>query len=516
MNLGFRALAVQEISGFNSCWMEKYVLECEGVGKSYSGVQALRDVPFALKRAEIHALIGENGAGKSTLTKIISGVIQPNTGSKISINQELLTEITPVLAMQKGISVIYQDLSLLANLSVAENLFLGTLLKTRTFWIGWEKMYRLATQILQEISLNIHPKVLVESLSVGKRQMVAIARALASQTKILIMDEPTSALSYSEIEDLFCIMKRLQSRGISIIFVSHKLDELFRICDTFTILRDGEYMGTFAKSALSEARLIQLMAGRKIEYFIYPKRRRQNEAVVLEARNLCQKNRFADISFCLHRGEILGFYGMVGAGRTELMQAIFGLERPDSGQILLHGKPLSIGSSALARKSGLAYIPEDRLGEGLFLERTVHDNLVIAAGFMARWSLRNPGAEVALVQGQIDALHIVPQNPNRSAGQLSGGNQQKVVIGKWLSIQPKIIIIDEPTNGIDIAAKVEVHRLLRAFSDEGVSIILVSSEMNEIISVCDRVIVMKRGRIAGALQNICQQTIMKLSAIGNV
>ena len=258
------------------------------------------------------------------------------------------------------------------------------------------------------------------------------------------------------------------------------------------------------------------MAGRKIEYFIYPKRRRQNEAVVLEARNLCQKNRFADISFCLHRGEILGFYGMVGAGRTELMQAIFGLERPDSGQILLHGKPLSIRSSALARKFGLAYIPEDRLGEGLFLERTVHDNLVIAAGFMARWSLRNPGAEAALVQEQIDALHIVPQNPNRSAGQLSGGNQQKVVIGKWLSIQPKIIIIDEPTNGIDIAAKVEVHRLLRALSDEGVSIILVSSEMNEIISVCDRVIVMKRGRIAGALQseNIRQQTIMKLSAIG--
>ena len=292
--------------------MEEYVLECKGVSKSYPGIQALRDVSFVLKRAEIHALIGENGSGKSTLIKIISGIVSPDKGLKVYINGELLTEITPVLAMQKGISAIYQNLSLLANLSVAENLFLGTLLKTRAFWVSWKKMYRLATQILQEISLNIHPKVLVESLSVGKRQMVAIARALASQTKILIMDEPTSALSYSEIEDLFCIMKRLQSKGISIIFVSHKLDELFRICNTFTILRDGEYMGTFAKADLGESRLIQLMAGRKIEYFIYPKRSRQNKTVVLEAQNLCQKNRFADISSCLHCGEILGFYGMVG------------------------------------------------------------------------------------------------------------------------------------------------------------------------------------------------------------
>ncbi len=496
--------------------MEKILLQCQNISKTYPGVKALKDISFFLNYGEIHALIGENGAGKSTLIKILAGIEQPDDGAKIFMEGTQIQEITPIISIKKGISVIYQDLSLLKNLSVGENLFLGRLLEKNHFWVNWKKLRQIALNTLAEVSLDVEPNTLVESLAIGKQQIVAIAKALTIETKIFIMDEPTSSLSASEIEDLFRVMQKIKNKGISIIFVSHKLDELFRICDRFTILRDGSYMGTFNKTELTESQLIKLMVGRDIEYFIHPKRDKQAEKTVLKIEHFSKKKHFGDISFELHHGEILGFYGMVGAGRTELMQAIFGIEKPDTGILSINGVPINILSTVKARKVGLSYIPEDRLNEGLFISRNIHDNLIITSKSINTLQWRNLIQEKELVSEQIDSLNVIPRIPNMLADQLSGGNKQKVVIGKWIAINPMIMIVDEPTNGIDIGAKVEMHNLLRRLSEQGVSIIVISSEMNEIISVCDRLIVMRRGRISATLyqDEIKPRNIMKYAAIG--
>ncbi|XP_061168549.1 putative ribose/galactose/methyl galactoside import ATP-binding protein [Saccostrea echinata] len=502
--------------------MSEFLLECSNISKTYPGVKALDDVRFSLKRGEIHALIGENGAGKSTFIKILSGVEKPDKGAIIHLSGEKLDSLTPFQAIQKGVSVIYQDLSLLGNLSAGENIFLGHLLGKRSFWVNWKKLHRDAARCLAEISLDINPEVLIEQLPVGKQQLVAISRALLLDTAVLIMDEPTSALSGKEVEDLFQVMFKLKNQGISIIFISHKLDELFRACDRFTIFRDGCYMGSFCKSELTEKRLIQLMVGRDIEYFIHPKRDKSSEKPVLTVRNFTKRKNFSDISFDLYRGEILGFYGMIGAGRTELMQAVFGAEKTDSGSIRVNGEVVRITSPVKARELSISCVPEDRLNEGLFLLRSMHDNLIITSPFICKLRWRNHWKEQQLVREQVEQLRITPQLPELPVEKLSGGNKQKVVMGKWLAINPMIMIIDEPTNGIDIGAKTEIHNLLRRLSEEGVSIIIVSSDMNEIISIVDRLAIMRRGRISKILtgaeidqKNIIQHAVTGLQETGN-
>ncbi len=491
--------------------MEK-LLEFQHLSKTFPGVKALEDINFTIMQGEVHVLVGENGAGKSTLIKILSGIYGPDPGSLIIWQGKQLTINDPIVAITNGIVPIYQDFSLFENLTVAENISIGLQVEKKKKTINWKKMYSAAEEVIKRVHLNIDLDEKVQNISVAKQQMVAIARALAYDVKLLIMDEPTSCLSKSEVDNLFNIINDLKSQGITILFVSHKMEEIFKIGDVITVLRDGKYKGTYPKGEITEKQLIKLMVGKEVTYTRYNKRVLSNTLV--EVRNLSKKGNFKDISFKLNKGEILGVTGLVGAGRTEMIQALFGLNIPDSGEILIEGKKVNINSPVNAVNYGMGYIPENRQTEGVDLKKDMATNIVITILDELKQRLFISGKKKKKVANiWISKLNIRPPDPNILVSQLSGGNQQRVVIAKWLAIDPKILIVDEPTNGIDVKAKEEIHKILRDLSEKGISIIIVSSDMEEVIALCDRILVLKHGKMVAEIHGDTTQELILNKAI---
>jgi ribose transport system ATP-binding protein/rhamnose transport system ATP-binding protein len=495
-----------------------YLLEMEHISKTFPGVKALNDVTLKVRKGEVHALIGENGAGKSTLIKILAGIYSPDPGAQFSFEGREVVIKRPIDATQMGISIIYQDLSLFPNLSIAENIYIGQDSGARGWKkVDWKKMKAIAAKVMSELDMKLDVNTPVEKLSIAQQQMIEIARALAFDSKLIVMDEPTSSLSEGEIEKLYKVIDGLKQKGISIIFVSHKLEELFRVSDQITVLRDGEYVGTYATEEIDQEQLITLMVGRKVEYTKKTTFVEEKGKPILEVKNFSKQGNFKDISLQLYKGEILGITGLVGSGRTELAQAIFGLNKPDSGTLLIDGKKVVIRSSYDAVKKRLAYIPEERQTQGLILSQPITKNisLPILKKFRNALGLLKSKEEKKLATESVKKLDIRPSLPDMAVEQLSGGNQQKVVISKWLATNPKILIVDEPTNGIDIGAKAEIHKLLQKLASDGMGIIVISSELPEVLALSDRILVMRHGRLAGELKSgeATQEKIMNLALV---
>ena len=478
--------------------MEQNVLiQLKNVSKTFPGVKALKDISMTVQYGEVHALVGENGAGKSTLIKILAGNLKPDDGAYICIDGKPFSSLTPKLSLDKGIVAIYQDFSLFPSLTVAENISITEEVERRGIGVSWKQMRSRAQAALDMLHVDIDINAQLGVLSTAKQQLVAIARALACDARVIIMDEPTSTLSRSEVQLLFEIIRDLKSRGISILFVSHKLEELFEIADTFTVIRDGQFIAEHPKEELDNDMLISLMVGRKVLFT-------RREAVkigetLLEVRGLCKSGCFKDVSFKVHSGEIVGITGLVGAGRTEVVQAICGIECAEQGEILIDGKPVTINSMKDAMRYGIGYVPESRLTEGLVLTKSLEDNIVITIHdkLKGKGGLINLRRKHELGGKWVERLNIKPGYPDMLAQKLSGGNQQRAVIAKWLAINPKILFVDEPTNGIDVGAKSEIHILLRELTAKGMGIVMVSSELAEVMSISDTVLVMRRGRING-------------------
>jgi ABC-type sugar transport system ATPase subunit len=494
------------------------LLEMFHISKTFPGIKALKDVTLQVKKGEVHALIGENGAGKSTLIKILAGIYSPDAGAEFRFEGQDIEIKKPIDATKKGISIIYQDLSLFPNLSIAENIYIGRD-SGKKGWsrVNWNEMRTVANKVMAELDLNLDVNTSVEQLSIAQQQLIEIGRALAFDSKLIVMDEPTSSLSESEIEKLYKVIDDLKQRNISIIFVSHKLDELFRVSDRITVLRDGEYIGTYDKENIDQERLITLMVGRKIEYAKKETSGVEKNEIALKVSHLSKQGNFKDISFELHKGEILGITGLVGSGRTELAHSIFGLNKPDNGSIEIKGEKVSIHSSFEAVKKGLAYVPEERQTQGLILRQSITNNisLPILKTFRNMLGLLNNKKEGKLASELVEKMDIRPALPGMPADQLSGGNQQKVVISKWLATNPKILIVDEPTNGVDIGAKSEIHKLLKELASNGMGIVVISSELPEVLAVSDRIMVMRHGRVAGELsiEEATQEKIMNLALV---
>ena len=499
------------VSSVKGIMAEKF-LEISNISKTFPGVKALNQVKFDIYPGEVHALVGENGAGKSTLIKILSGVQPPDEGGKIVIEGQEVSIKDPMDAIKRGISVIYQDFSLFSNLTVAENIGINEIIEKNEWMIPWKKINRKAKEALDFLQADIDPQDIVGHLSVARQQMVAIAASVAQKAKMIIMDEPTSALSRSEVERLYEIIENLKKQKIAIMFVGHKMDELYHVADRFTIFRDGQYVNTVEARETPEAELISMMVGRKIEVKSYLGSGKVEKKPVLRVEGLSKASNFKDISFEARAGEILGVTGLVGAGRSETMQAIFGLNPADSGKIWLEGKEVQIRSPKEALENGIAYIPESRQTQGLVLKKTVRDNILLPQlskytnflGILNREKMHDAADQ------WIQMLDVRPKDANNRVSQLSGGNQQKVVLAKWIATHARVLIVDEPTNGVDIGAKDEIHKILRDIADQGTAVIMISSELPEIIACSDRIMVMRRGRITGILDNkeVTQEQIM--------
>lgn len=495
--------------------MNKPFLELENVSKTFPGVKALKNVKFNIYPGEVHSLVGENGAGKSTLIKVITGAHKPDKGSIIRIEGQEVQFNGVLDSLRKGIAVIYQDFSLFGNLTVAENIMINQLIEKRTKILNRKDIINKAKEALDILDSDIEPGEYVDNLSIAKQQIVAIAGAVAQDSKMIIMDEPTSALSDAEIKNLYLIIDRLKSQNIAIMFVSHKMDELFRVSDRFTIFRDGQYIDTVNKHDIDRSGLISKMVGRKIDIINYANTTAKKE-VTLEIKNFNKKGNYKDINFKLYKGEVLGITGLVGAGRSELMQSIFGITNPDSGEIFINGKKVEIKHTWDALKHHMALVPESRQSQGLVLDYSLKDNIILPI-------LDRNTNVIGMVSKDIDKkvdtliemLDVRPRKSSLLGKQLSGGNQQKVVIAKWIGTDAEIVIVDEPTNGVDIGAKSEIHKILRQLAKEGKSVIVVSSELPEIMSVSDRIIVMRRGRISGEFinNNITQEQIMDKAVV---
>lgn len=471
------------------------ILELNHIRKQFPGVLALDDVHFHIRPGEIHALMGENGAGKSTLIKIASGVYQPDEG-------QILVEGSPVQfdnpreAQEQGIATIYQELLLYPELSIAENIFMGHAPRTWLGAVDWAEMNHKAVELLA--SLNIHDMDVtrrVGTLTVGNRQRVEIAKALSMNARVLIMDEPTAAITEADVERLFSIIALLKARGVGIIYISHRLHEVFEIGDRVTVLRDGKYIDTKPVAETTEDELIRMMVGRTIEN-LFPKLDAKIEQTVLEVKHLKRRPLTRDISFNLRAGEIVGLAGLIGSGRSELAHVIFGYTPADSGRIFINGQQARINTPSQAMQHGIAYLPEDRGTQGLIREMNVRENISLTVlRELSRATFIKQREETSLARRMIDQLAIRAYSPLQIVGKLSGGNQQKVVVGKWLATNPKVLIMDEPTRGIDVGSKSEIHRLMSELAQQGLAILMISSELPEILGMSDRILVMREGRI---------------------
>ena len=467
------------------------------ITKRFPGVVALAEVDFDVRRGEVHALVGENGAGKSTLMKIISGVYTRDAGEMI-FNGQTVHFTSPRQAQDAGIVTIYQELNQIPQLSITENIFLGSELE-RGVLLNWREMHTRARELLARLHLDVDPRKPVNTLGVAQQQMVEVAKALHHRADLIIMDEPTSALSVNEIEDLFNIIRDLKAHGVAIVYISHHLDETFAISDRVTVLRDGRHVATRPTSELNVDKLIRLMVGRDLSEK-FPKETAPRGAEVLRVDGLSQEDKLHDISFSVHAGEVLGIAGLIGAGRTELVRAIFGADPIDRGQIIIDGQPARIHSPSDAIRHGIALLTEDRKQQGLILQMTVRENVTLSVlKQLTRGLLTDRRKEGDLTQEYIRSIAIKTPSQNQQVINLSGGNQQKVVLSKWMATQPRVLIFDEPTRGIDVGAKVEIYKLINQLARQGVAIIMVSSELPEVIGMSDRIMVLREGRVAGFL-----------------
>lgn len=473
------------------------IVQLEHISKSFAGVHALQDVHLELLPGEIHALIGENGAGKSTLVKVMTGVHQPDQG-QIHFQGEPVAFHDTLSAQRCGIAAIYQDLNLFPDLNIAENIFMGHMpLNPKTRAVDWKQMYQRAGEILRSLSVNLDPKSQVFGLSIAEQQMVEIAKALSLNAKVLIMDEPTSTLTLRETEELFRIARQLRESGTAVLFISHRLEELFEIADRVTVLRDGHYIGTQPVHEVTEDTLIQMMVGRTLDA-LFPKEDVAISEVILKVTELTKQGVFQNISFELRCGEILGMAGLVGAGRTEVARAIFGVDPADSGSIEIEQQEVDIRESRDALQLGIAYLPEDRQQHGLVLPMTLTHNITLPIlDHFARHTWLDQDAERTTAQEFAQRMEVKATGLWQTAQELSGGNQQKVVLGKWLATQPKILILDEPTHGIDVGTKSNIHQLMSQLADQGMAILMISSELPEILGMSDRILVMCEGRLTG-------------------
>jgi len=492
--------------------MDEKFIEFKNVSKTFPGVKALQDISFSINRGEVHALLGENGAGKSTLIKVLAGVYWPDEGSTIVINGESFSGLTTLLAVRKGISVTYQDFSLFPNLSVAENIAIGKKVEDGKPGVNWKQIRAIARQAVEKIGVDLDINARLGDFSTAKQQLVAIARALVHDSRLIVLDEPTSSLSSSEVEYLFRIIRDLKSRGIAVLFISHKLEEVFAVADRITILRDGRYMGTYQTREMDVQKVISIMVGREVLF-----KRVENEAItkkpLLEVKNLSKKGNYKNISFTLHEGEILGLTGLVGAGRTELCESIFGCAQPDEGEILLNGQKVVIPNTDKAVELGIAFVPEDRQHKGIILNNNAEDNITlnILKQLVNRLNLVNNSQRRQSAVQWMEKLNVKPAYPDMIASKFSGGNQQRIIIAKWLAANPRVLIIDEPTNGIDVGAKEAIHNILRDLTKQGIGIIMISSELPEILALSDRILVMRRGQIVAefAGSEATQEMIME-------
>lgn len=491
----------------------EYVLELKNIYKSFPGVKVLEDVTLQVRPGEVHALMGENGAGKSTLMKILMGIYKADQGSIFLEGKETAMH-GPKDAMSKGISMIHQELNTVLDMEVAENVFVGRELLKK----GMEKlkivdiarMREETGRYFREMNIDIDPRAKMRTLSVAEMQLVEIVKAISLNSKIIVMDEPTSAITEKEAAVLFTQIERLKKQGVAIIYISHKMDEIFRISDTITVLRDGQWIGTKPAKELDNDMLIKMMVGRELTD-IYPKDPVEIGDVILEVKNLSRGKKVRDASFSLRKGEVLGIAGLVGAGRSELVETIFGLYPKTGGQIFLHGKEVHIKSAADAIKNKMALITEDRKQTGLNLIVSVKENIAsVSIGKLSNHGIVNDKKINEVSEKYIKELKIKTPDGNAIVGNLSGGNQQKVVLAKWLLDEPDIIIFDEPTRGIDIGAKRDIYLLINNLAKEGKAVIVISSEMAEVMGICDRILVMAEGRINGEVQReeFSQEVIM--------
>jgi ABC-type sugar transport system ATPase subunit len=470
------------------------VLRLENIVKTFPGVRALDGVSLSVLPGEVHALMGENGAGKSTLMKVLGGIYQPDEGQVI-VNESPVVMNGPLEAKALGIVFIHQELSLAEELSVAENVYLGEL-PTKGFGrVDWHELYQRTDVILAKLKVGFDAKTLVKDLSIANQQMVEIARALTVEAKVVIFDEPTASLTDAEKRVLFDVISDLQANDVGVVYISHRMEEIFKITDRISVLRDGQYQGSVATKDTDEEGVTQMMIGRKLD-LTRKESHHELGKVALEVRNLSSGKAFSDVSFQVRSGEVVGFYGLVGAGRTEIAETLFGLRNKSSGEILLNGEVIDVKSPRDAIEKGISLVPEDRKGQGLVLGMNCRDNMTLpqvdditAGPFVAE------GAEIAIFDQYRDSLDIRTPGWKQDVGNLSGGNQQKIVIAKWLSMKPNVLIVDEPTRGIDVGSKSEIHKLLRKLASKGLAVIVISSEMPEVMHVSDRIVAMYSGRV---------------------
>jgi rhamnose transport system ATP-binding protein len=469
------------------------ILVLANINKRFGGTQALQDVSLEVEGREIHALVGENGAGKSTLVKIVGGNLRPDAG-RIAFKGSEISLHSPAQARAAGISVIHQELTIIPHMTVAENIFLGSLPTRGPGFVDWRVLRQKARRTLAQLGLTLDLDMPAGNLAIGLQQMVEIAKSLAARADLIIMDEPTSSLSYHEAERLWKVVRELKDQGKTVVFVSHRLEDVFALAERVTVLRDGRKVATQPISRLTSSSLVSLMIGREL-------RETRAEAAgspkhcVLEVTGLSRRGSFSDLSFVARSGEIVGLAGLVGAGRTEAVRAIFGADRPDAGHILIDGTPLELGDPRRAVRAGIGFVPEDRKEQALFLQMSVEENIALPGSSRGRLHLIDQAVERRTAAEFVQRLNIVTASLDQTVANLSGGNQQKVVLARWLALKPKVLIVDEPTRGIDVGAKAEIHEFLRLLARNGMAIVFVSSELPEILLLSDRILVMRDGRL---------------------
>lgn len=492
---------------------EDNILELRHISKYYPGVTALNDVSLSVRRGEIHALVGENGAGKSTLIKTCSGAIEPSKG-EIVINGKSFSKMTPKVSEANGIGVIYQEFNLVGDLSVAENIFLGRAIR-KGIIVDQKAMERESKKILDSLHININPKALVKTLTVGYQQMVEIAKAISQDAQLLIMDEPSAPLTNAEVESMFAVVDLLKSKGISIIYISHRLEEIFRLSDRITVLRDGQYVTTLNTNETNEDELVKYMVGRQLTE-IYPERDPKciKDEVVFEAKNV-SGNGDKNISFKIHKGEVVGFGGLVGAGRTEFAELMFGVQPKTAGQFFFKGKEINPKSAHEAIEIGIGLVPEDRKAKGALLGLTIRENINMPVYHHdSKMTVINNKTERENAQRYREEISIKTPSIEQLVKNLSGGNQQKVILAKWLAADSDLLIFDEPTRGIDVGAKQEIYTLINTLVEGGKSVMMISSEMQELMGMSDRIIVLAEGHMTGELkrEEFDQERIMKMAS----
>jgi ABC-type sugar transport system ATPase subunit len=474
--------------------MSESLLELRNITKTFPGVMALDGVNFAVRAGEVHALLGENGAGKSTLIKIIAGAYQPDSG-ELLFQGEPVRLANPREAASRGVAVIYQETSLYPELSVAENIFMGRHPRGALGAVDWKQMADEAEALFRTLDVEINVRHKVSRLTVGNRQRVEIAKALSQQARILIMDEPTASLTAHDVEILFNIVRRLRAQGVGIIYISHRLEEVFELADRVTVLRDGKFAGTLAVADATHPKLISLMVGRTLDN-LFPKDEVPIGEPVLEVRDLTRSGVVEAVSFSVRRGEIVGLSGLVGSGRSDLAQALFGVHPADRGEVRIDGRAVRIRSPQEAMRHGIAYVTEDRQRQGLVLPMNIKENTTLATlSALTRLGFIRRREEEVRTREAVERLRVRTPSIFQQVANLSGGNQQKVVLSKWLLSRPKLLILDEPTRGIDVGAKAEIHRLMSELAGQGIGILMISSELPEILGMSDRVLVMRRGRL---------------------